>query len=175
MTRRRTRSGFWRGVTVALVIVAAFGAIPATSFTESLIPRSGSIDVVSDQDGTLGLDVATSARKNKQDPLVTVTNNFGAPTSVTVSLDDGTQGDLYVNGVNTGDVATVTLPAGGVQTVEIVAEGTPNTQLSFDVSATSLGVTATFPNRVTTIASGGGGGPPGGGGGGPPGGGGGPP
>lgn len=141
--------------------VLVFGLTPAGLATTGQFDRDATADVVMDDNGVLALDVAPSVRKNQVDPLVNVTNNYGVAVSVTVALQDGSDGDLYLDGANVGDQATFTLSAGTVQTVDIMVDTPPGSTVSFDVTGSGTDLEVTALNRETTAESSGGGGPPG--------------
>lgn len=151
-----------RYVTALVVVGAVLSGIPAASFTSADLTRGSSATVVDDPTGVLSLDVAASVQKNNRERLVDVTNNLGKTVSVTVTLQDGSQGDLYIgSGDTTGsDSVTFNLADGATQTIEVQTTGNPNTDMYFDVTATATAIDITMNNRFTTIQ--GGGGPPGG-------------
>lgn len=89
--------------------------------TRGTLDRNATLDVVSDQNGIVGLGVNDTVRIGNTDDMVSVTNNVNREMTVTVTLDPAyqTAGDLVVNGVNYGDTATVTLSPNASETVEV--------------------------------------------------------
>lgn len=153
--RRPTRgSRYPRPAAVfGLLVLLALLALPAASMTQASLQRDANTNVVTDPSGAVGLDVAGSVTKNTVEPLVNVTNNFAIDLSVTVTLQDGADGDLYLDGTNVGDQVTFTVVSGDVRTVEVEASGSAGNQLFFDVTATSGGIDFSASNRNTDVTN----------------------
>lgn len=139
---------------IGLLLLLALVAVPAASMTQAVLGRSAASDVVDDPSGAVGLDVADAVTKNSVDPLVNVTNNFGVDLSVTVTLQDGSDGDLYLDGTNVGDQVTFTVVSGDTRTVDIEAANSAGPQIYFDVSASSSGIDFEAANRHTDVNGG---------------------
>lgn len=136
--------------------------------TQGTLGRAADSDVVADPSGAVGLDVANTVTKNSVDPLVNVTNNFAVDLSVTVTLQDGSDGDLYHDGTNVGDQVTFTVVAGDIRRVNVEASGSAGNQLFFDVTASSGGIDFSASDRNVDVNNPGGNGGGSGGGNCPP-------
>lgn len=156
MSRSRRRGGRPWHVTLALalVAVAVLGSfVPATSFTTGTVDRGSSVDIVADSDAVLALDISTGLQAGSTQLLVNVSNYLGQSVSVTISLDDGSEGDLVVGGTNEGDSTTVDLAQNGSQEIDIdvpcdVPAG-ETVAFSFDVSGNDLAVSTGRSADVT--------------------------
>ena len=148
----------WWTIALGLTVVILVSVHPAVLVTNANMGRVGSIDVVADENGVVGLDVYSSVRKNRIDPLVDITNHFNAQLSVTVALDDGADGDLYVNGNQVGDTATVAIAAASMETIEIDTAANPGSVITFDVTGSTAGTQMIADNRATSVDSAGNGG-----------------
>ncbi|MDX1744679.1 MAG: hemagglutinin repeat-containing protein [Halobacteriales archaeon] len=160
MARRRSRSRKRSrviGPTGLLLILLAASAVvgasvvPTSSFSLVEAGRGSSVDVVSDQDGAVGLNTAGTVNLVGQSPLVTVTNNLGVDdVDFTVELLDHTSSQLTA-GTNSGSPSlTFTLDAGQSQQVVIDATGPPG-PLTYEVRATAAGVTAEMQRTTQVI------------------------
>lgn len=163
---RRRQSGSrlsWGLLAIGVFAVLVYGLTPAGLATTGQLEREATVDVAADDYGVLALDVAQSVRNNRIDPLVNVTNNYELSVSVTVTLQNGNDGDLYLDGTNVGDEATFTLGSGNLQTVEFEADTSAGSTVYFDVTGSAADLDVTALDRTTNVKSPGGGGPPGGG------------
>lgn len=151
MSRYRRGGGGRRYLLVVLAVLVATAAVPSSSFTTGSLDRGGDIDVVDDPSGVVGLDVAPGVTNGSVDPLVNVTNNFGRTVTVTVTLQDGSDGDLYVDGTNVGDEASVTLDPGQRQQIDVKATSGAGSDLAFDGTAAVTGFSGELPDRSTTV------------------------
>lgn len=143
---------------LVLLVVAGSGGLGAASFSTSDAPRSGSVDVVSDQTAALSLEVVSSVHINSTDPLVTVTNQMGQSITVTVELrDDSTHiGDLVLDGTRAGDTTTFTLAESNSQTVDISVENDTSLtseRVYFHVYGSAPGLEASAPDRNAEVNS----------------------
>lgn len=163
MARYRRTRGWPRLTGLAVVGLLALVAVasPAASFTLADHPRVAGSDVVTDVDGTLGLDVAASVTANRIERLVDVENRLGTAVTVTVTVTNTDRHDLYVDGTNHGTQATFTLADGAIQRVDVEAHASVGS-VDFDVSASAVGLSVTATGRSASVTSGGG--PPGSGG-----------
>lgn len=164
MSRRRgpraSGTGFaliFSGVLV-LAVVAVGGGLGTASFSTSDAPRSGSVDVVSDQTAALSMDVASSVRINSTDSLVTVTNQVAQSITVTVELrDDSTHiGDLVLDGTIEGNTTTFTLAETNSQTVDIMIENDTSLtseRVYFHVYGSASGIEVSAPDRNAEVNS----------------------
>lgn len=157
MRRRRSRtrakngrSAYTLGIIVVVALISGH-VLPVGSVTSGQLPRDTAFDVVNDEDGVVGLDVEGSVTVNQIEPLVDVTNRFES--DVTVTLQDASDGDLYVNGNNRGDTATVTIGPDGTKTISIKAKGPSGSQVDFDVTASTAGLSVVATDRSTTVES----------------------
>lgn len=164
MSRRRGSRGSHTGFALilsgllVLLVAAGSGGLGTASFSTSDAPRSGSVDVVSDQTAALSLEVASSVHINSTDPLVTVTNQMGRSITVTVELrDDSTHiGDLVLDGTTEGDTTTFTLAETNSQTVDISVENDTSLtseRVYFHVYGSASGLEASAPDRNAEVNS----------------------
>lgn len=153
--KRQSHRVLRTSVIAALIVVAVVVTLPAASFSTGSLDRDASVDVVSDTEGVLGLDIASSVSKNQRDWLANVTNNFETTVTVTVSLPNN-DGTLYFGG-DSGSTVSETLTSGTTGTVEIDVDN--NLQngdiIEFSVTATATGLEANA-DRTTTVEAGGG-------------------
>ncbi|PSP78389.1 hypothetical protein BRC81_07525 [Halobacteriales archaeon QS_1_68_20] len=107
---------------LGLVATGTFVAASETfGFSNTTATRGSSIDVVADSDAYVGMLVSDQVKKNQQETLVNLTNNFDQTIDATVSLNDCTQGTLYAPDGSSGCSVTVTLSPGASKTVDIEA------------------------------------------------------
>lgn len=171
MTRRRGGETGVQAVLLGVAIVLALAATapPSESFTTANYDRHEVIDVVQDSQGVLGLEKSATVTRNTNDSLLNLTNRVGRDVTVTVALQDPTQGTLRVDtdGDGTyeqeGGSVTFSLLDGARQRVDLDSGENPNTVIPYDVSSTAPGVSVTAPGRQTETTGGNGGGncPPG--------------
>lgn len=169
--RQRTRgsSGQPKRVyaAVGLFIVLVIGwSISTGAFSLADVARMGQVDVVSDGDAELGLWVNETVQNCERQDLVEVTNKFNERLDVTVSLNDGSIGTLYVTSPgDSGNSVTFGLNPGASEMVELDADYTGVTPTSFSFDITGSGdVTYVEATRSSTLDGPsvcGGGGPPG--------------
>lgn len=144
---------------VLLVAFVLGGAsMGATSFTAGDASRNSGVDVVSDDQGALALDVASAVHVNSTDPLVNVSNQLGQDVTVTVALRDDSDhvGDLVVDGANVGNSTSFALAQGETQTVEIEIpddESLTDETASFSVDASGTGIEVTAANNSAPVES----------------------
>lgn len=155
--KRRSRSILRTSIIAALLVIAVAVSLPAASFSTGTLDRDASVDVVSDPDGVLGLEIATSVSKNQQDWLANVTNNFETTVTVTISLPNN-DGTLYFGG-DSGTTVSASLGPGTMETAEIDVDNNLQSGdvVEFTITATGTGVEANA-DRTTTVESGNGGG-----------------
>ncbi len=170
---RRTRGRRLVRLAVLLTVtsVVVIGVNPAAMVTKGDMTRDATVPVVDDMDATLSLDVVDSVKqKGGYKLLLTVTNNFAQRITVTVSLQNESDGVLRDNDERGVNSVTFDLSVGGSQQVDIDPDDSLSNgyEIYFDVTASASGLNVDAHDRSTTAQTGGG--PPGGGGG-PPGGG----
>lgn len=173
------RVAIW--VLLACVLLAV-AAVPSASFETATIDRAGTVDVVDDPDGLLGVDHAQNV-SNQDDSLVVVFNRFQTERTITVTLGTCTDAvlSLAADGEHTAgtlmdstaDSITFTLPSGGSQEILIDVSGTQCDSID-TATKTDDGLTTVELSRTANVEQGQGGGgnggdPPGQGGGDPPG------
>lgn len=151
MSRYRRGGGGRRYLLVVVAVLVAMATVPSSSFTNGSLERGDDIDVVDDPSGVIGLDVAAGVTNDSVDPLVNATNHFGRTVTVTVTLETGSDGDLYVDGTNVGDEASVTLDPGQRQRIDVKATSGAGSSLAFDASAVTTGFSGNFPTRSTDV------------------------
>lgn len=116
VTRRRLLAS----AGTVLVGAGAASAVDTVAFGSATAPRRTNVSVADDSNAIVGLMVADSVTRNKQEPLVDIENATGNQVDFTVSLDDCTQGTLYgPNG--SGCSVGVTLSPGASQTIDVEA------------------------------------------------------
>lgn len=155
-SRRRNRSTGALAA-VALLLIGSL-VVPAGSFSTAGADRSAALNVVSDSEGSLGLDAAQSVTTGRTDRLVTVTNDLGTDVTVTVRLrsDSVERGDLVVDDATAGNETSFSLRAGDAQTVEIdvPSDATLDGERAyFHANASGTGLTVRAPDRYAPITS----------------------
>lgn len=166
MSRRRSRR---RGSSVTLPVLVLFasgvllvafvlgsGGMGAASFTAGDAARNSAVDVASDDEGALTLDIAPAVHTNSTEVLVNVTNRLGQDVTVTVALQDGSRdvGDLVVDGSNAGNSTTFSLAEGATQTVKIeIPDDSSLTDdtVYFSVDASGTGIEVTTTDNTTPV------------------------
>ncbi|MFB6137604.1 MAG: hypothetical protein ABEJ42_04605 [Halobacteriaceae archaeon] len=159
--RRRSRG---RRDTPTLVLAAAVCLLAlagawdggAGAFTVGNADRGTSVDVASDPNATLALDLAADVHVNATERLVTVTNNLGRDATVTVRLRDDTahRGDLVLDGTNVGNSTSFALGVGANQRVDLAVpddSSLANTTMYVAVSASASGLSTEAPDRAIPI------------------------
>lgn len=141
---------------VVLALVFGSGGMGSASFSTGESPRTGSVDVVSDELAAHTLDVAPAVHVDSTDPLVNVTNQLGRDVTVTVQLrSDSTHiGDLVVGGTVEGNETSFALAEGNTRTVAISIEN--DTTLTsevvyFHVYASAPGLEVSSPDRSAPV------------------------
>lgn len=160
--RRRSRSGGRRGrrvlAVVLFVVVVTLAPLPAVSSTVGELGRATAVEVDSDENGLVALNVSSELHEDATNCLVVVTNNRDRTVTTTVSLDAGSQdeGDLVVpsGGSGDGDEVTVDVGAGDQQRFDMnVYNNTSGTTVYFDVYATTESTSFTLPDRSSPITT----------------------
>lgn len=137
------------GLTLLILAIITIQLFSSASLTRGSLPRDASNDVVDDPNGALGLDVSDSIGNKGREDLVTVSNHgFVNSIAVTVSLQNGSKGTLYVGG-NSGNSVTFSLGSGNSKKVKIEVDGCP-TFIAFDVTGSS-GINVDAPDRQTSV------------------------
>lgn len=114
--------------------------------------RQTNLNLAQDIDGPVSLDKQSSVKaKGNFRELVTITNNFGQTITVTVSLQDPSEGTLSAGGQQ-GNEVRFDLASGNSETVDIdvnenIADGE---KIYYDVTATSSGIDARLNGRSAT-------------------------
>lgn len=121
------------------------------SFSQVLAGRSVSVATSDDPEAMVGLLVADTVQRNKQEVLVDIRNDTGLEVEFTVSLDDCSHGTL--SGPNgSGCSVSVTLVAGTSRSIDIEA-AVKDTTVPFTITGSSP--TFTFEaTRETSAVSG---------------------
>lgn len=166
MKRRRSRR---RGSSVTLPVLVLFasgvllvafvlggGGMGAASFTAADASRNSAVNVASDDQGALTLDVAPAVHTNSTDSLVNVTNHLGQDVSVTVTLRDDSDhvGDLVVGESNVNNTTTFSLAAGETKTVKIEIpddDSLTDETVYFAVDASGTGLEVTTADNSTPV------------------------
>lgn len=150
-TKRTGRSGKpWLLLAVLILAVfsgAATAFVPSNAFSTVALDRPGHMDVVHQRGGALDMTVPGCVEANapwwETNTLLVVENRLNSSSSVTVSLQNGSVGDLDAAG-QSGDSLTFTLADSASETVEFEYDGNgpyPD-PFDFDVAASGTGVTA---------------------------------
>lgn len=139
-------------------MIVAGTAFPTASFASITADRGSTVDVVADGRAVAGLDIVGTVDTGRTDRLVSVTNNFSQPLSVTVSLDGGSTdvGSLVVDGVDDGDSATFDLGADATQgvNIEIPCDSSLDGRaVGFTVDVDGSGLDGTVERAETTVRS----------------------
>jgi hypothetical protein len=115
--------------------------------------RAGNTDVVTDDSGAVGLDVAGTVTQNETGRLVNVTDQVQGDISVTVALRENStgEGDLVVDGTVVGNETSVSLIPGEERRIDVSVGGNATGDIDFDVTASGAGTTFEGLNRSTTI------------------------
>lgn len=161
--RGPSRVGMWILLATLLLAVAA---VPSASFETASLDRDGSVDVVNDPDGLLGVEHAESV-SNQDESLVVVFNQFQMERTITVTLDSctdatmslGTDGEQNDGTLveSTTDRITFHLPSDGSQEVLVDITGTQCESID-TVTTTDDGLTTVELSRSATVDQGQGGG-----------------
>jgi hypothetical protein len=105
----------------------------ATAFTGGTVPRNSTVNVAPDGSAILGLSIADSVQRKTQTLLAELTNNGTESYTLTISLDDPTQGTLYgPNG--SGDSVTLTLDPGTTGSIDVETDEQKGTTIPFTIS-----------------------------------------
>jgi cytoskeletal protein CcmA (bactofilin family) len=114
---------------VAVVGALFLGPVLASSsaFSSLAGDRGADVAVVDDPNAYLGLEATESLQAGQRNELTTITNHLGSTATVTVTLVDGSNGNIYA----TGDTAP-----GGNQ-VEVSLD--PSESVAIDLNASSAG------------------------------------
>lgn len=149
-TRRKTGGRPW--LLLAVLAIAVFSGattafVPSEAFTAVALDRPGHMDVVDQRGGALDLTVSDCVESNtpwwETNTLVVVENRLNTSPSVTVSLQNGSKGDLDAAG-QTGDSVSFSLDQAASETVEFEYDGDglyPD-QFDFVVETAGTGVSA---------------------------------
>ena len=152
MTRRSALCFIGGGAIVAAGGFETFGV----SSIEAL--RGTTVDTVDDQDAFVGLVVSDTVEKNTREVLVEVTNHLSDDITVTVSLNDGTQGTLYGPDGDSGNSVSFSLVGATTDStdsgiVEIESGATDGTTIPFTIDAATPNADFTFQGtRETTVS-----------------------
>lgn len=142
----RRRRGFLSLVAGGLVI----GSLPlirdAGAYTSIIGGRTASVESAAQGDGIIGLTPKDSVKKNSQDPLVETENNYREDITITVTLDDGSDGTLTDPDGDTGTSVTFTLLAGGAEWIDLDAAVTGT--IAYTVSATAANFDLSWAGSV---------------------------
>jgi hypothetical protein len=134
----RSRRGFLKTAAGATIVLgAAAGILSTKAFSTVGVPRGVDIGVASPENALLGIDARGPVKKNSREPMVQLTNNTDNTLSITVTLDDCSDGTIYDNAGGSGCSVTFSLASGNTDFVDIQASfvGT----IPFSVSASSAG------------------------------------
>jgi hypothetical protein len=106
--------------------------------------------VANPEDALLGLSGQGPVQKNQREPMVLVTNNANDAITVTVTLQDCSQGTLYDNNGGSGCSVTFSLASGNSNTVDVAAAvvGT----IPYTIESTSLNTNIQTVGEVTAEA-----------------------
>lgn len=136
-----------------LAAVMVFGGAVAMvfgtgAFTAINADRASSVDVASDQNALVGLDIADPVTPTSGAELVTVSNNFDEPMTVTVTLTSNTD-----SGVSLQDTQK-TIPEGESETFNVNVDPLQQPRLiEFQVQSSSDGASAVSLTRTASVAS----------------------
>jgi hypothetical protein len=144
-------------VLLAVLLVGALTAFPASSFTSASVDRSATVSIADDDSGLLTLYKADSVRKNKRDVLVSVVNNANRPLDITVTGPTGAV--LYGDGTNDDEVVTFNdVSDGSENTVEVESQGDYAGQtVEYTITVSGGGLQGTLTRTVNVSNNNGGG------------------
>lgn len=163
MRRTRTRVNsrtsaayVWAVLLAGMVVVGV--SLPAASVSQGNVPREATVDVATDGNGALTLDVAQSVPVNDTSDLVDVTNRLGQDVTMTVTLrtDSEHVGDLVVDGVDRENETSFVLTRGSSQVVQVdVPDDSSLTDevVYFHVTASAPGLTANALDREAKVTA----------------------
>jgi hypothetical protein len=120
------------------------------AFTSARGTRGTVIDVASPETAILGLTGQGPVQKNQREPMLFVTNNSNDTMSVTVTLENCSDGTLYDNAGGSGCSVTFSLASGNSETVDISASIVGS--IHYTVTATSPSMTIGTTGEVTAEA-----------------------
>jgi hypothetical protein len=120
------------------------------AFTTARGTRGTAVNVASPENAILGLTGQGPVQKNQREPMLLVTNNASDTISVTVTLQDCSQGTLYDNNGGSGCSVTFSLASGNSDAVDISASvvGT----IAYTVQSTSASMNIQTTGEVTAEA-----------------------
>jgi len=131
---------------------------PALTVTQATLGRQASMDVVADEAGVVGLDVASDQQFRQVEPMVDITNQFGVPMTASVELTGNDAGSdlLFLDNTGVGSSVTVTISPGSSETIQIQVPCNGFLQclfgsrtVTFEVSAVVEGTRARATRSVT--------------------------
>lgn len=158
MTRRsRRRAGSSRLRTLLLVVlVVGLGTSTlhgSIAFESAVIERQNHVDVVSNENGVLSLDLASNVHIGSTELLANTTNYLNQEVTVTVTVTGAATdyGNLSLSGTDVGDSTSYTLLDG--ESTEIDFNTDCNTSIvgenvTFDVSVEGTGLSGTIDSAV---------------------------
>ncbi|WP_276258738.1 hypothetical protein [Haloglomus litoreum] len=118
----------------------AGGGLLATSetlgFSNVTAGRGVSIETASDANALVGIELRGPVQKNKQDPMVDITNTLDDDATVTVSLNTCSDGTLYDPQNDSGCSVTFPVLQGNTATVDIEA-AVGNTTVPFTIQVSA--------------------------------------
>lgn len=145
VSRGSSRRGFLlklgAGVTVGTASVA--GLMSTGSFSLVDLDRNTTIGIASEGNGVVGIVGQGPVQKNSREAMIELSNNSPDQATITVTLDNSSDGTLYDNEGGSGSSVTFTLASGNSQFVDIDADVTGTIGYSVSISSPSLSIDTT--------------------------------
>lgn len=156
-SRRRNKHSRFRAIiksllVIVFVLVLFLSVNPTALVTSGEMSRQTNLNLAQDINGPVSLDKQSTVKaKGGYRELLTITNNFGQTITVTVSLQDPSEGTLSAGGQQ-GNEVIFDLTSGDSETVDIdvndnIADGE---KIYYNVRATSSGIDARMNGRSAT-------------------------
>lgn len=132
------------GAGVATVLGISVAARATGAYTSITGGRTSGVDTAPPGESIVGVEPQGTVKKGSRDPLVELSNNHSEDiTTLTVTLDDCSQGTLYDPEGDSGCSVTFTLLEGLSDWVDIKADVTGPISFSITVDAPNLDLTTT--------------------------------
>lgn len=141
----------WSKVAMLLGVVALVSVwvISTGAYSSVELARDANLDV-SNENGLVGIDAATTVTVGERSTLVTLTNNMDERVTATVELIDWRSGQLFADDRVRDRTITVTLGAGESQTIELLANDRRST-IRYTVSVEGESVNIDFGQQTVTV------------------------
>lgn len=141
----------WSKLALFLGVVALVGVwvVSTGAYSSIELARDASLGV-SEENGLVGIDPATTVTAGKRSKLVTLTNNLDQPVTVTIELVEERSAKLYADGRMRDRTITVRLTPDASETIEIQANNRRST-IHYLITAQGESVNIEFGERSVTV------------------------